>query len=51
VVNPPVSSRSAGEHDKCCQAGRAGDLDSVHRYHGIDTDTDTIVTAALDVVG
>jgi hypothetical protein len=49
VVNPPASSRSAGEHDKCCQAGRAGDLDSVPRYHGIDTDT--IVTAALDVVG
>lgn len=29
--------------------GQAGDLDSVYRHHGIDTDT--IVRAALDVRG
>ena len=28
--------------------GQSGDLDSVHRYHGLDTDS--IVGAALDLV-
>ena len=29
--------------------GQSGDLDSVYRYHGLDTDS--VVGAALDLVG
>jgi pyruvate dehydrogenase E1 component len=42
-------NRVPATHLGVTRFGQSGDLDSVYRYHGIDTDS--LVAAALDVVG